>query len=68
MNVETALRGYTVNAAYAGHEDGRTGRIRVGMLADLAVLSQDLFTIDPMEIHKTVVDLTMFDGRVIHQR
>lgn len=68
VSVETALRAYTVNAAFAGHEDGRTGRIRAGMLADLAVLSQDLFTIDPMKIHITVVDLTVFDGRVIHQR
>jgi hypothetical protein len=68
VSVETALRAYTVNAAFAGREDGRTGRIRAGMLADLAVLSQDLFTIDPMKIHITVVDLTVFDGRVIHQR
>jgi predicted amidohydrolase YtcJ len=38
------------------------------MLADIVVLSQDLFRIPPMEIHATKVDLTVFDGRVIYKR
>ncbi len=36
------------------------------MLADIAVLSRDLFRIDPMEIHGTRVDMTIFDGRIVH--
>jgi predicted amidohydrolase YtcJ len=34
------------------------------MLADLVVLSQDLFRLDPRRIHETQVLLTVFDGRV----
>lgn len=68
VSVETVLRAYTVNSAYAGREEHVKGAIRPGLLADIVVLNQNLFTIPPMDIHKTVVDLTVFDGRVIHQR
>jgi predicted amidohydrolase YtcJ len=34
----------------------------------MAVLSRDIFTIDPVEIEKTKVDVTVFDGRVIFVR
>lgn len=65
VSVETALRAYTGNAAFASHGEAMRGRIRPGLLADLVVLSQDLFTIPPMAIHKTVVEMTVFDGRVL---
>jgi predicted amidohydrolase YtcJ len=39
--------------------------IAPGMLADIAVLSDDLFTIPPEKIEKVRVDMTIFDGRVI---
>jgi predicted amidohydrolase YtcJ len=66
VSVDTALRAYTVNSAYASREEDRKGAIRPGLLADLAVLNQDLFTIPPMEIHRTKVDMTIFNGRLIH--
>ncbi len=68
VSVETALRAYTANSAYASREESIKGAIRPGLLADIVVLSQDLFTIPPMEIHKTRVDLTLFDGRLIYSR
>jgi predicted amidohydrolase YtcJ len=68
VSVETALRAYTVNSAYASHDDDKKGAIRAGLLADIVVLSQDLFTIPPTDIHKTVVDITILDGRVIYRR
>jgi predicted amidohydrolase YtcJ len=37
------------------------------MLADVAVLSQDLFRIDPMDIYKTNVVMTIFDGKVVYR-
>jgi predicted amidohydrolase YtcJ len=42
--------------------------IKPGYLADLIVLSQDLFTINPMDTYKTQVLMTVFDGRVIYER
>jgi len=68
VSVETAFRAYTINSAFAAHEEDKKGAIRPGLLADIVVLSQDLFTIPNMDIHKTAVDLTIFDGRVIHRR
>ena len=67
VSVETALRAYTVNSAYAGREESVKGAIRPGLLADIVVLNQNLFTIPPMDIHKTTVDMTVFDGRILYQ-
>ena len=67
VSVETALRAYTINGAYASREENQKGAIRPGLLADIIVLSQDIFTIPPMDIHKTRVDLTIFNGRIIKQ-
>jgi predicted amidohydrolase YtcJ len=42
------------------------GSLEAGKLADLVVLSPDIFNIDPVEIENTRVDLTIFDGRVTY--
>jgi len=68
VSVETALRAYTVHGAYASFEETRKGQIKPGMLADIVILSQDLFRIPPADIHKTRVDVTIFNGRVIYTR
>jgi len=68
VSIETALQAYTVNSAFAEHEEHRKGAIRPGQLADIVVLSQDLFKIPSMDIHKTVVELTVFDGSVIYSK
>lgn len=68
VSVESAVRAFTVNGAYASFEDRMKGKLKAGMLADVAVLSQDIFSIPPEEIYKTKVDLTIFDGQVIYTR
>jgi len=68
ITVEEALRCYTVNNAYAMFRENDVGRIAPGMLADVAVLSDDLFTIAPEAIEQVRVDMTIFDGRVIYVR
>lgn len=68
ITVEEALRCYTVNNAYAIFREDSIGRIAPGMLADLVVLSDDLFTIPPENIEKAKVDVTVFDGRIIYER
>ena len=68
VSLDTALRGYTENAAYASFEEKVKGRIAPGMVADLIALSQDLFSIDPIEVHKTTVDWTLFGGRIIYKK
>ncbi len=68
VSVETALRAYTENGAYASFEEKQKGKLKEGMLADIVVLSQDLFGIAPADIYKTKVDVTIFDGKVIFTR
>ena len=68
VSVREAIRCYTLNSAYAAHEDHIKGSIEVGKLADLIILSDDILAIDPMDIHSLKVDLTMIDGVVEYQR
>jgi len=62
-----AIRAYTLGAAFAGHREKTEGSLEPGKLADLIVLSQDLFQIEPTEIGKTEVLLTMVGGKVVYQ-
>jgi predicted amidohydrolase YtcJ len=66
VSVESALKAYTSGAAYASFEEQIKGTLEPGKLADLVVLSQDLFQIDPMKIHQTRVLLTILDGKPVH--
>jgi hypothetical protein len=66
ITVEQAVHAYTVGAAYAQFDEKQKGSLESGKLADIAVLSRDIFHIDPIEIENTRVELTIFDGRVIY--
>jgi len=68
ITVEEALRSYTVNNAFAMFRENEIGRIAPGMRADLAVLSDDLFTIAPENIENVRVEMTIFDGEVLLSR
>jgi hypothetical protein len=66
ITVDAALTAFTKGVAYVNHEDGVAGEIAPGMLADVAVLSQDLYAIAPGAIGDTTVDLTLAGGQVVH--
>jgi predicted amidohydrolase YtcJ len=63
ISVEQALRCYTVNSAWAGFQENKTGKLKSGMLADFTVLSEDLFAIAPENIRNTKILLTVVDGK-----
>jgi predicted amidohydrolase YtcJ len=67
ISVEEAVRAYTVGSAYAEFQDGVKGSITPGKLADLVMLSRDIFKIDPKEIEKVKVVMTIVDGRIVHE-
>jgi predicted amidohydrolase YtcJ len=67
VSVETAVRGYTWGSAYARFSEDKQGTLEAGKEADLAVLSQDIFTAPADQISKTKVQLTMVGGRVVFQ-
>ena len=67
VSLEDAIKGYTLGAAFAGHREKTEGSIEPGKLADLIVLSQDLFKINPNQIANMDVLLTMVGGKVVYQ-
>jgi predicted amidohydrolase YtcJ len=54
-----------MGSAYASFTEKWKGSIEVGKLADLVVLSEDIFRIEPAGIDKVKVVMTVFDGRVV---
>jgi hypothetical protein len=65
ITVEEAVGAFTHGSAYAAFSDDRVGTLEIGKLADLAVLSQDIFSADPLSIGKTRVTLTMVGGKIV---
>jgi hypothetical protein len=63
---EQALRFYTEGSAWFAHDENRRGRLVPGMLADLAVLSDDYFAAPVSDIAKIKSLLTMVGGRVVY--
>jgi len=68
ISVLEAIRVATYNGAYSTHEEDIKGSIELGKLADLIVLSDDILAINPKEIYKLKVDLTMIDGEIVYTR
>jgi len=66
IKVEDAVRAYTWGSAYAARKEDRLGTLEAGKLADLAALSQDIFSVDPGTIGKTRVTMTMVGGKVVY--
>jgi predicted amidohydrolase YtcJ len=65
VSLPSALRHYTIDAAYASFEEEAKGSIAPGKLADLVVLSDDLLASPPETILKTRVVLTIMGGKVV---
>ncbi len=63
ISVDQALRCYTVNNAWAGFQENKTGMLKTGMLADFTVLSDNLFSVAPENIRDTKILLTVVGGK-----
>ena len=66
ITVSEAVCAYTRGAAYASGEEHLKGSISPGKLADLVVISEDIFALDPTDILQTEVVATVFSGKVVH--
>jgi predicted amidohydrolase YtcJ len=65
VDLATMIAMYTINAAYANHQERETGSIEVGKLADLVVLDRNLFETAPEAIHETQVLRTLLEGKTV---
>jgi predicted amidohydrolase YtcJ len=63
-----AIDAYTSTAAWASGDEGRRGTIARDMLADIVILSADLFTLPGDKLLDAVVTATIFDGEVVYDR
>ena len=68
LSVYDAVRLFTVNAAKSCFMEDELGMIKEGYLADLAVLSEDIFAIDPDRIKDVSVTRTVSCGKTVFQR
>ena len=66
LTIGEAIESYTINAAKLLRMEDQIGTLKAGKLADLIVLDQNVVEIDPKQIHKTKVLMTMMDGKVRH--
>lgn len=67
ISLQEALDAYTYGGAYSSFEERIKGKLQPGYLADFAVLSQNIFEVDPARIAATKVLLTVMDGRVVYE-
>lgn len=68
ISVREAVHAYTVGSAYASFQDHVKGSLQPGKLADLAVLSKDIFVVPPEEIANANVDMTIAGGEIVFSR
>ncbi|TAN21852.1 MAG: amidohydrolase [Acidobacteria bacterium] len=68
ITLTEALHGYTSGSAFASGEESVKGTLSPGKLADLVVLSSDIFVLDAGHIRDVQVELTICNGEVVYQR
>lgn len=64
VTVDEAVRAYTLTPAVASGAGDKLGSISPGKYADIIILEEDIYTIDPADIHDVGVTLTLLDGKV----
>jgi len=65
LTVAEAVDAYTMGSAYAEFQEKEKGSITPGKLADMVLLSDDIFLIDPARIRDTKVLKTIVGGRLV---
>jgi predicted amidohydrolase YtcJ len=65
LTVAEAVQAYTMGSAYAEFQENEKGSITPGKLADMVILSDDIFSIDPTRIRSVTVLKTFVGGRIV---
>ena len=66
--LDEAVRAYTAAGAWASFDDQRKGTLERGMLADIVILSRDIFELPPEHLLDAEVVTTIMDGKVVYRR
>ena len=68
ITLAAAINAWTSGAAWASFDEHRKGTLEHGMLADLVILSDDIFKMPAESIARATVEVTVIDGRVVYRR
>jgi predicted amidohydrolase YtcJ len=68
VSLKRAINAFTSVPAYASFDEQRKGSLKKGMLADLVVLSADIFEEPEADLGQTAVVTTIFDGKIVYRR
>lgn len=68
MDIYEAVDAYTIESAYASFDEKVKGRLMKGYLADLVILSDNIFEVPSDDILKVKVDATMVNGQFVYHR
>jgi len=66
INVEEAIRSYTINGAWQDHQEDIKGSIEVGKLADFCIIGGDILSVDPHDISDIPILYTIVGGEVVY--
>jgi predicted amidohydrolase YtcJ len=66
LTLAEAIRGFTLDAAYAAFEEKSRGTIEVGKLADFTILASNLYEMPATELYKAQVRYTVVGGEVVY--
>lgn len=67
ISVDAAVSAYTLGSAYAEFQEKEKGTLEAGKFADMVILSEDVFTIDPAKVAGVKVLTTIVDGKVVFE-
>lgn len=67
LTVAEAVKGYTLDAAYAGRREKTEGSVETGKVADLIMIDRNIFEIDPGNIGETKVITTIVGGKIVYE-
>lgn len=68
ISLDEAVRAYTIGSAYAEFAEKSKGSLAPGKLADLVLIDQDIYSIEPSNIDQARVLLTVVDGRIVYEK
>lgn len=68
ITLKEAMEAYTLGSAYAEFQEKEKGSLQPGKLADLVILSQDIFAIDPLHLPDVQVVMTITGGRIVYEK
>jgi hypothetical protein len=68
LPLAAAIEAYTSGAAWAAFDEQRKGRLAPGQLADIVILSTDVFEAPSSKLMEAQVMTTIFDGKVVYER